>query len=36
MKRRKNEKKIGSYFYELQKKKDKDLIKEINERIRGK
>ena len=34
----KKEKKIkrGSYFYELYKKKDKEIIKEINERIKKK
>lgn len=36
MKKEKKKIKRGSYFYELYKEKDREIIKEINERIKKK
>lgn len=36
MKKKRKKIKRGSYFYELYKEKDREMIKEINERIKKK
>lgn len=36
MKKKRKKVKRGSYFYELYKEKDREIIKEINERIKKK